>query len=147
MGSVCRCRTEIQRKHCSVLMVTLFSYAGVLKTLNVRYNCLILLPRPGMNEPDGNPIASCHASAILVGGLLNPWGEGHGPEARRPKSVRTHHALVGLPLSTSIDIGLNPSRLRGWQVRDDQPNPTQPMSTAPIAVLSSLACGKMEVGS
>lgn len=121
LRTACRCWAEIQRKHCSIFVLMLYSHAGVL----------ILLPSLRMNEPDGNAIGSCSVSAKLVRASL---------ELRR-----THLALAWSPSSTLVDSGLNPSRVRGWQVYDDL-NSTQLMSTASIAVLSSLAPTKMKVG-
>ena len=71
-------------------------------------------------------------------GFAKTPGEEHSPSGRRPESGRTCLALVWPPPSTSIDVGLNPSRVREWQVHDD-PNPTHEHCTN-CSVLQSCFC-------
>lgn len=59
MGTVCRCRMEIQKKHFSIFMFNLLSYAGVLITVDTIHH----LPNPAaqlrLNEPHGSIIGTC----------------------------------------------------------------------------------------
>lgn len=59
---------------------------------------------------------------------------------RHPESGRTRLALAWPPPSTSTDVGVNPSRVRGWQVHDD-PNPTHEHCTH-CSALQSCSCQK-----